>query len=272
MTGPGVILCGWMHAACHRIQGRQKKNHNHSLASTCSTANIPCLFSATRVARRSRAACFRVRDVRNRSKKDEDETYLVLDTARLHLVGEDLCTGLLSLGFVDVLHKHALILEDVTLRLLVERVVATNDTMGREMNVHRDVEIWTQDSQMLVDLARLTVLPEQPPQHPLSPHPQHFAGHPCLAGTLSLTDTRVPALALRGKEVECACARVDDGGLHDDATVLDELLYVRPRVGVANLRLLVGVEPNFSLADSGDGCGKPLLRAKVDHRRLSSGG
>lgn len=51
-------------------------------------------------------------------------TDLVLDTASLHLVGEDLGTGLLGLGLVNVLHEHTLVLEDVTLRLLVERVVA----------------------------------------------------------------------------------------------------------------------------------------------------
>ena len=50
-------------------------------------------------------------------------THLVLDTAGLHLVSEDLGTVLLSLGFVNVLHKHTLVLEDVTLRLLVENMV-----------------------------------------------------------------------------------------------------------------------------------------------------
>ena len=39
------------------------------------------------------------------------------------MVGEDLGTGLLGLGLVDVLHEDTLVLEDVTLRLLVERVV-----------------------------------------------------------------------------------------------------------------------------------------------------
>ena len=51
------------------------------------------------------------------------ETDLVLGAARLHLVSEDLGTSLLSLGLVDVLHEDTLVLEDVTLRLLVERVV-----------------------------------------------------------------------------------------------------------------------------------------------------
>lgn len=53
-----------------------------------------------------------------------DDAYLVLDTASLHLVGEDLCPALLGLGLVNVLHENTLVLEDVTLGLLVERVVA----------------------------------------------------------------------------------------------------------------------------------------------------
>ena len=42
-------------------------------------------------------------------------TYLVLDTAGLHLVGEDLGTGLLGLGLVDVFHQDTLVFEDVAL-------------------------------------------------------------------------------------------------------------------------------------------------------------
>ena len=51
-------------------------------------------------------------------------TDLVLDTAGLHLVGEDLCTGLLGLGLVNVFHEHTLVLENITLGLLVECVVS----------------------------------------------------------------------------------------------------------------------------------------------------
>ena len=58
---------------------------------------------------------------------------------------------------------------------------------------------------------------------------------------------------------------MDGGGLDDDTAVLDEFLDVRARVGVADLSLLVGVEPDFSLADASDGCGKALLRPEVDH-------
>ena len=56
--------------------------------------------------------------------KEKTKTHLVLDAAGLHLVGKHLGTGLLGLGLVDVLHEDTLVLEDVTLRLLVEGVVA----------------------------------------------------------------------------------------------------------------------------------------------------
>jgi hypothetical protein len=50
-------------------------------------------------------------------------THLILDTARLHLVGKDLCAGLLRLCFMDILHQHTLVLEDITLRFLVEGMI-----------------------------------------------------------------------------------------------------------------------------------------------------
>ena len=172
---------------------------------------------------------------------------LVFDTASLHLVGEDLGTGLLSLGLVDVLHKDTLVLEDVTLRLLVEQVV-----------------------QVLVDLSSLSVLPQQPPEHPLSPHPLNFGWHPGVGGTLPLTGTGVSSLTLGGKEIAGPGSRVDDGWLNDNMTVLDELLDMGTRVGVCDLALLSRVEPDFALACTGDGGSNTFLRAKVDHRESCS--
>ena len=55
-------------------------------------------------------------------------THLVFDAAGLHLVREDLGTGLLRLRFVDVLHQDTLVLEDVTLGLLVKGVVPAPGT------------------------------------------------------------------------------------------------------------------------------------------------
>ena len=118
---------------------------------------------------------------------------------------------------------------------------------------------------MLVDLARLPVLPQQPAQNPLSPHPLNLAGHPGLSSTLPLTGTGMTALALRREEIAGTCARMDGGGLDDNSAVLDELLYVRARVRVADLCLLSRIQPNFALADACDRRGEPLLRAQVHH-------
>ena len=57
-------------------------------------------------------------------------THLILDAACLHLVGKDLCTGLLCLCLVDVLHQHTLVLKNITLGLLVERMIAVGNERG----------------------------------------------------------------------------------------------------------------------------------------------
>ena len=65
---------------------------------------------------------------------------------------------------------------------------------------------------------------------------------------------------------------MDDGGLDNDPSILDELLDMRTRICVANFWLFVGVEPDLTLADGGDGGGKPLLRTEVDHDLQRFGG
>ena len=62
-----------------------------------------------------------------------------------------------------------------------------------------------------------------------------------------------------------SCTRVNGGGFDDNSAILNELLYVCAGVGVPNFTLLVGVEPDFSLTDAGDGRGEPLLRTEIDH-------
>ena len=52
---------------------------------------------------------------------------------------------------------------------------------------------------------------------------------------------------------------MDDGGLDNDSSILDELLDMGTRVCVADFCLFVGVEPDLALADIGDGGGEPLL-------------
>lgn len=75
----------------------------------------------------------------------------------------------------------------------------------------------------------------------------------------------MPSLPLGGEEFASTSPRVDDRGLDDYSPILDELLDVRTRVCVADFCLLIGVKPDLSLADGGDGGGKPLLRTEVDH-------
>lgn len=122
---------------------------------------------------------------------------------------------------------------------------------------------------MLIDLARFSVLSQQPSQHPLSPHPYDLRWHTRLARTLPLSRAGVTSLALRCERIASACTRVDGGGLDDHAAVLDELLDVCARVGVANFGLLSGVEPDFALTDARDGGGEPLLRTEIDCRKRS---
>lgn len=57
-------------------------------------------------------------------KEGQETAHLVLDSPGLHLICEDLCPGLLRLGLVNVLHQNSLVLEDVTLGFLVERVIS----------------------------------------------------------------------------------------------------------------------------------------------------
>ena len=118
---------------------------------------------------------------------------------------------------------------------------------------------------MLVNLSRFTILPQQPPQDTLSAHPLHLRRHTSLRSTLPFTVTCVTTLALRSKEVASACAGVDRSRLDDNTGVFNQLLDVCPRVGVPNLRLLGGIEPDFALADTSDRGGEPLLRTKIDH-------
>ena len=130
--------------------------------------------------------------------------------------------------------------------------------------------VYLPHSQVLVDFARLSVLPQQPTQHPLSPHPLDLGGHTRLGGTLSLTGTSVTTLSLCGKEVAGACARVHSGGFDDNAAVLDKFLYVCAGVGIANLGLLAGVEPDFALTDASDGRREAFLGPEIDHGVLKS--
>lgn len=58
---------------------------------------------------------------------------------------------------------------------------------------------------------------------------------------------------------------MDDVGLDNDPTILDELLDMQTRVCVSDFCLFAGVKPDLTLADRGDRGGEPLLRTEVDH-------
>lgn len=57
------------------------------------------------------------------------KTDLILDTAGLHLVSKKFSTALLGLRLVNIFHQDALVLEDVALGLLIQRMV-TEDMGG----------------------------------------------------------------------------------------------------------------------------------------------
>jgi hypothetical protein len=57
---------------------------------------------------------------------------------------------------------------------------------------------------------------------------------------------------------------VDGGGLDDDVALLYQLLDVGAGVGIPDLRLLGGVEPDFALPDALDGGGEAFLGTKIN--------
>lgn len=106
--------------------------------------------------------------------------------------------------------------------------------------------------QMSVDLASLPILAQESSEHTLSSHPEDLGGHTSLGGTLPLTRASVSPLSLSGEKILRSGAGVDDGRFGNDVTVLEELLDVLTRVGVADLSGLGGVQPNLPLAHTGD--------------------
>lgn len=105
---------------------------------------------------------------------------------------------------------------------------------------------------VLVNLASLPVLSEEPPEDPHSSQPHDLGGHPRLGRTLPLSGPGVSTLPLGGLHVPDTGSRVDDGGLDDDVSILEELADSGSGVGVADLGGLLGVEPDLSLTDTGD--------------------
>merc|ERR1740121_2159044 len=144
---------------------------------------------------------------------------------RLLLLLEGLGLDALRLHLVNGLDQHALVLVGVALRVAVEEVV-----------------------HVLVDLLRLPVLPEEPPQDALPAHPQDLRRHPSLPCAPALADARVPALAPGLVVLAHPEARVHLHRLADDQAVLDQLPDVEARVRHRDLVRLVRVPPDPTLA------------------------
>lgn len=118
--------------------------------------------------------------------------------------------------------------------------------------------------EVLVDLAAGTVLDQKTAEDSEAAHPEDLAGHTGIGSTLALTVATVSALS--SGEVQLAGARsgVLGDGLSDDEAIGDELSDGLARVGVGNLALLVGVEPDLALTAADDRRGQALLSSQID--------
>lgn len=128
-----------------------------------------------------------------------------------------------------MLNEGTLVLEGVTLAAVVQLVV-----------------------EVLIDLSAGTVLDQKTAEDSEAAHPEDLAGHTGIGGTLTLTVTTVSALSAGEVQLAGARSRVLGGGLSDDEAIGDELSDGLARVGVGDLALLVGVEPNLALAAADD--------------------
>jgi hypothetical protein len=106
---------------------------------------------------------------------------------------------------------------------------------------------------MLVDLLGLSVLAEKTSKHSHATHPQDLERHTGVHGTLAVTIAGVTSLSLGIHVPLVTGLGVHDNMLLGDKTVLDELTHVLTAVGVGDLRLLVGVQPDLLGAASEDG-------------------
>jgi len=106
--------------------------------------------------------------------------------------------------------------------------------------------------EVLVDLSAGTVLDQKTAEDSEAAHPEDLAGHAGIGGTLTLTVATVSALSSGEVQLAGARSRVLGDGLSDDEAIGDELSDGLARVGVGDLALLVGVEPDLALAAADD--------------------
>lgn len=140
-----------------------------------------------------------------------------------------------------MLNQGALVLEGVTLAAVVQLVV-----------------------QVLVDLPAGAVLDQETAEDSEAAHPEDLAGHAGVGCTLSLSVAAVSALSPGKVELTGTGPRVHRHGLSDDEAIGDELSHRLARVGVGDLALLVGVEPDLALAAADDRSREALLGCQVD--------
>lgn len=144
-----------------------------------------------------------------------------------------------------MLNESTLVLEGVTLAGVVELVV-----------------------QVLVDLSAGTVLDQKTAEDTQAAHPENLLRHTGIGSTLALTVTSVATLSAGKVELASSGARVLGNRLADDETIGDELSDCLPGVGVGDLALLVGVEPDLALAAANDRRGQALLSSEIDPRSI----
>lgn len=147
-----------------------------------------------------------------------------------------------------MLNESTLVLEGVTLAAVVQLVV-----------------------QVLVDLSGGTVLDEKTAEDSETTHPQDLAGHTGVGRTLSLTVATVSALPPGEVQIAGTGAGVLGNGLADDEAIGEELSDRLAGVGVGDLALLVGVEPDLALAAADNRGREALLGAQVDPIERSHG-
>ena len=161
-------------------------------------------------------------------------------TAGLSLLLESALTGSLGLSLDDVLNDLTLVLESVTLGKLVKLVV-----------------------EVLVDLARVSVLNKKTTEDTGTSHPDNLGGHTGVSSTLSLTVTGVSTGTLGLTESASSGAGMASGRLVDDKTISNQLADGLTRVGLADFSSLVGIEPDLSLTNAQNAGGKSFLKSKV---------
>ena len=145
-----------------------------------------------------------------------------------------------------VLNEGALVLEGVTLAQVVQLVV-----------------------EVLVDLAAGAVLDEKTTEDTKAAHPENLRGHTGVGSTLSLTVATVAANSAGKVELASTGAGVHRDGLSDDEAIGNQLADRLARVGIGNLALFVGIQPDLALAAADDRRGKAFLSSQIDPEHFS---